>query len=106
MAEESLSDDSDGRDTHASNYPVFTSDTEQIDSLSVPDKHHHNSTSFVSLAHQLEIDFMDVTWQPALHLLGVGGSSQIHVSNLVTRQLTLAFKCTVPRRGRSLLSIG
>jgi hypothetical protein len=105
MAEESHYDDSDERKTYSSNYSVFTSDTEQIDSRSVPDKYHHNFVSFVSLAHQLDIDFMDVTWQPALHLLGVGGSSQVHVSNLVTKQLAFAFKSTVPRHGRSQLSL-
>jgi hypothetical protein len=105
MAEESYTDAPDELDTYASNYSVFTSDTEQLNSPSVPDKYHHNFISFVSLAHQLEIDFMDVTWQPALHLLGVGGSSQIHVSNLVTKQLTFAFKSTIPRRGRPQLSL-
>jgi hypothetical protein len=105
MAEKSHNDDPNERDTYGSNYSVFTSDTEQVDCLSIPDKYHHNFISFVSLAHQLEIDFMDVTWQPALHLLGVGGSSQIHVSNLVTKKLAFAFKSTVTRRGMSQLSL-
>jgi serine/threonine protein kinase len=103
MAEESHHDP-DERDTYVSNYSVFTSDTERIDFPSLPDKYHHNFISFVALAHQLEIDFMDVTWQPALHLLGAGGSSQIHASNLVTKQLTFAFKSSIPRRGRLQLS--
>lgn len=63
------------------------------------DTYHHDFLSFLSLAQQLGIDFMSITWQPALHKLGVGGSSQIMQSNMITKQLAFAFKRTVPRAG-------
>ena len=38
----------------------------------------------------LEIDFLPITWQPALETLGVGGQAEIHQS-LVTAALSFAF---------------
>jgi hypothetical protein len=35
----------------------------------LPDTYHHDFVSFISLAHQLQLDFPSVTWQPALYKL-------------------------------------
>ena len=78
-----------------------TTDTsEQNSPESLPDRYHHSFISLFSLAVQLKIDFLNVAWQPALQLLGIGGSSRISPSNSITKTLSFAFKRTIPRRGR------
>jgi hypothetical protein len=50
------------------------------------------------LAAQLNIDLLNVTWQPALQMLGIGASSQVNPSNAITKKLTFAFKRTRARQ--------
>jgi len=86
--------------TYSSECMTFTSTSAKGNRQTLPDTYHHDFLSFLSLAQQLQIDFMSINWQPALYGLGVGGSSQIMQSNMITKQLAFAFKRTVPRRGR------
>src|SRR4051794_15078073 len=95
--------ESESLDTYHSECMTFTSASAEGNRRTLPDTYHHNFLSFLSLAQQLQIDFMSVTWQPALYSLGVGGSSQIMQSNMITKQLAFAFKRTVPRRGEGQL---
>ena len=47
--------------------------------------------SFLAVAQKLKIDFLPITWQPALEELGEGGTARIRQS-LVTLRLSFAFK--------------
>ena len=90
-----------GGDTVGSSLFHFTADkNEQDPPESLPDTYHHNFISLFSLIVHLRIDLLNVTWQPALQLLGTGASSRISPSNLITKTLSFAFKRTVPRRGQ------
>jgi hypothetical protein len=97
-----LGEESDGEmegeaDTYSSGYLTFTSDPPEENHLTMADKYHHDFVSFISVAQQLGIDFMSINWQPALSGLGVGGSSDIMQSNMITKDLAFAFKRTKPR---------
>jgi hypothetical protein len=107
MSQSSGREDSEGDslDTYGSGYMTFTSTPVTGNRPTLPDTYHHDSLSFLSLAQQLQIDFMSINWQPALYGLGVGGSSRIMQSNMITKQLAFAFKRTVPRRGRAQLGL-
>jgi hypothetical protein len=96
-----LGQESEGesRDTYSSGYLNSTSGSGDGNLRTLPDTYHHDFVSFLSLAQQLQLDFMSVTWQPALYNLGVGGSSQIMQSNMITKDLAFAFKRIVPRKG-------
>jgi hypothetical protein len=89
----------DSLHTYSSGCMTFTSSYAEGNRRTLPDTYHHDFLSFLSLAQLLQIDFMSITWQPALYGLGAGGSSQIMQSNMITKQLAFAFKRTVPRRG-------
>ena len=78
-------------------WPLTTDTGEEESPESLPDRYHHSFISLFSLAVQLKIDFLDVTWQPALQPLGTGASSEISASNMLTKNLTFAFKRTVAR---------
>lgn len=47
--------------------------------------------SFLSIAQNLEIDFLPITWQPALSCIGQGGTAKIRQA-LVNLQMSFAFK--------------
>ena len=46
--------------------------------------------AILETCQNLEIDFLPITWQPALETLGVGGQAEVHQS-LVTAALSFAF---------------
>jgi hypothetical protein len=52
---------------------------------------HHDFISFLAVAQRLTIDFLPITWQPALDSLGVGGTSEIRQS-VINLHNSLAFK--------------
>jgi hypothetical protein len=47
--------------------------------------------AFLSLVQKYDVDFLPITWQPALSTLGVGGSGTISQSTFIT-DMPLAFK--------------
>ena len=51
--------------------------------------------SFLAIAQHLKIDFLPITWQPALENIGEGGTARIHQS-LITLRLSFAFKRIKP----------
>ncbi|KAK3384637.1 kinase-like domain-containing protein [Lasiosphaeria ovina] len=74
-------------------YVTYASASGEPDSTStLPDRYHHNFISIFSAAHQLKVDILEATWQPALGTLGAGGSSHISLSNRSTSQLAFNFK--------------
>jgi hypothetical protein len=52
--------------------------------------------SFLSIAQNLEIDFLPITWQPALSCIGQGGTAKIRQA-LVNLQMSFAFKRLVSK---------
>lgn len=50
-----------------------------------------NFLSFLGIAQSLNIDFLPITWQPALDSIGQGGTAKIHQA-LVNLQTSFAFK--------------
>ena len=77
----------------AESYFTHTSATgESASASALPDRYHHSFISLFSVAHQLEVDILEATWQPALGTLGAGASSHISLSNRITSRLAFAFK--------------
>ncbi|OAL50980.1 hypothetical protein IQ07DRAFT_598993 [Pyrenochaeta sp. DS3sAY3a] len=70
---------------------------EQDTDETLPDRYHPSFLSILTLAAQLNVDFLNATWQPALQMLGIGGSSQVSPSNAITKSFSFAFKRTRPR---------
>jgi hypothetical protein len=91
-------EDDNWLNTYGAGYRTFGSTSHDGNVESISDQYHHNFLSFLSISQQLQVDFMNITWQPALQSLGFGGSSEVAQSNLITKQLSFAFKRTVPRR--------
>jgi hypothetical protein len=83
--------------TYSSGYLTFTSDPREENQTTLPDRYHHDFITFLSVAQQLEIDFMSINWQPALSGLGIGGSSDVMQSNMISKDLAFAFKRTKPK---------
>ena len=52
---------------------------------------HRDLVAFLSIAQMCNVDYLPITWQPALSTLGVGGSSTISQSAFMTKK-PLAFK--------------
>jgi Protein tyrosine and serine/threonine kinase len=50
-----------------------------------------NLITFLAIAQKLEIDFLPVTWQPALSAAGAGGTAEIRQS-FIHLQMSFAFK--------------
>lgn len=46
---------------------------------------------FLGIAQSLQIDFLPITWQPALDIIGQGGTVKIRQS-MVILQMSFAFK--------------
>jgi len=64
--------------------------------IAIPSMNMHNDLiSFLAVAQYYELDFVFITWEPALGKIGAGGTSEIRLSILDT-QTSLAFKCTAP----------
>lgn len=57
----------------------------------IPIDQHCGFISFLSIAQKLQIDFLPVSWQPALQGIGLGGTAEIRQS-LMNLQMTFAFK--------------
>lgn len=53
--------------------------------------HLYNLITFLAIAQKLEIDFLPITWQPALSEVGAGGTAEIRQS-LIHLQMSFAFK--------------
>ena len=47
--------------------------------------------AFLSIVQKYDVDYLPITWQPALNTLGVGGSGMISQSTFITEK-PLAFK--------------
>jgi hypothetical protein len=47
--------------------------------------------AFLSVVQKCNVDYLPITWQPALRTLGVGGSAMINQSTFIT-DMPLAFK--------------
>lgn len=54
-------------------------------------KQPYNLIAFLAIAQKLEIDFLPITWQPALSKVGAGGTAEIRQS-LIHLQMSFAFK--------------
>jgi Protein tyrosine and serine/threonine kinase len=54
-------------------------------------KQPYNLITFLAIAQKLEIDFLPITWQPALSEVGAGGTAEIRQS-LIHLQMSFAFK--------------
>jgi hypothetical protein len=52
---------------------------------------HYDFISFLGVAQRLEIDFVPITWQPALDNVGEGGTAEIREA-LLDLQMSYAFK--------------
>src|SRR6266536_3660588 len=52
---------------------------------------HFDLLSFISIAEELEVDFVKITWQPALGELGTGATSTVQQAQ-VDAEFNLAFK--------------
>jgi hypothetical protein len=50
-----------------------------------------NFLSFLGIAQSLKIDFLPITWQPALDIIGQGGTAEIRQA-MVNLQMNFAFK--------------
>lgn len=51
----------------------------------------YNLITFLAIAQKLKIDFLPITWLPALSAVGAGGTAQIRQS-LIHLQMSFAFK--------------
>jgi len=71
---------SDGMFTHYSASSKRTNDEPENDLI-----------AFLSIAQKYNVDFLPITWQPALSTLGIGGSGTISQSTFM-RDMPLAFK--------------
>jgi hypothetical protein len=58
---------------------------------SASSKSYHNFVSFLATAQMREVDFLPITWEPLLELVGVGGTAKISQSFL-NLQLSYVFK--------------
>jgi serine/threonine protein kinase len=56
---------------------------------------HCDFLSFLGIAQTLKIDFLPITWQPALENVGHGGTAEIRQA-LVNLQMSFAFKRLTP----------
>ncbi len=54
--------------------------------------------TFLETCQNLEIDVLDITWQPALDALGVGGQSEVRQSS-VNLAMSFAFNRVKPEKG-------
>lgn len=97
MKEDDIGSSEDEGISDGSACRTFTSNTSEQNHATLADKYHHDFLSFLSVAQQLEIDFMSISWQPALYGLGVGASGDIMQSNMITKDLAFAFKRTTPK---------
>jgi hypothetical protein len=52
---------------------------------------HFDFLSFLGIAQSLKVDFLPITWQPALDTIGYGGTAKIR-QTLVNIQMSFAFK--------------
>ena len=52
---------------------------------------HSDLIAFLSIVQKCNVDYLPITWQPALGTLGVGGSATISQSTFITKK-PLAFK--------------
>lgn len=57
----------------------------------IPIDQHCGFNSFLLIAQKLQIDFLPVSWQPALQGIGLGGTEETRQS-LMNLQMTFAFK--------------
>jgi hypothetical protein len=56
---------------------------------------HYDFLTFLAIAQHLNIDFLPITWQPALAKVGNGGTAEIRQA-LVNLQMSFAFKRLIP----------
>ena len=68
-------------------YTIFTAGT----SFALTSRtYQRNLIAFLSIAQKCDVDYLPITWQPALSTIGVGGSATISQSTFMTKPL--AFK--------------
>ncbi len=56
----------------------------------------YDFVSLLALAQKLRIEFLPITWQPALQGIGLGATAEIRQS-LMNLQMSFAFKRVIPR---------
>src|ERR1700721_2658581 len=82
-------------DVDASDYTP-SSRYETLIQSAAPEKRVHSDThydlvAFLGLAQRLEIDFLPITWQPKLDVIGKGDTAEIW-QTLINVQISFAFK--------------
>ena len=86
--------DSDGMFSHNSGLVSHSDGTFPRYSASTSHTNHviqSDLIAFLSIAQKCDVDYLPITWQPALNTLGVGGSGTISQSTFITEK-PLAFK--------------
>jgi len=87
--------DPQGSDETASFLPSYLSSSSIFQSTGCSNAGFENSRYdiclFLAVAQRLNIDFLPITWQPALECLGTGATGNVNQS-LINVQLALAFK--------------
>lgn len=92
-------------DVETSDYTPFWRDGSLIQSAA-PEKRvqsdtHYDFLAFLGLAQRIEIDFLPITWQPKLEVVGRGGTAEIWQA-LINVQTSFAFKRIKQSRQASL----
>ena len=67
-------------------FPRYSASTSRTDCIVESDL-----IAFLSIVQKCDVDYLPITWQPALNTLGVGGSGTISQSTFITKK-PLAFK--------------
>ena len=67
-------------------FPHYSASTSRINRIVQSDL-----IAFLSIVQKCDVDYLPITWQPALNMLGVGGSGTISQSTFITEK-PLAFK--------------
>ena len=70
---------------------TYTMSGETHQSVGTTSNREYDFLDFLGIAQSLKIDFLPITWQPALDRVGEGGTAEIREA-LVNLQMTFAFK--------------
>ena len=76
---------------HYSDLVYYTRSGKTFQSACSTSKDHYDFLDFLGVAQSLRIDFLPISWQPALDRVGEGGSAEIRQGS-VNLQTTFAFK--------------
>ena len=70
---------------------TYTTSGENHQSAGSSSNKRYDILDFLGAAQSLNIDFLPITWQPALDIVGEGGTAEIRQA-LINVQMTFAFK--------------